>query len=48
MRSRNFNRKISDGGWSRTAEPWIAGLSSYPLDHEGFVDKIILELPDEL
>ena len=35
-------------GWSRTAEPWIAGPSSYPLDHEGLVDRIISELPDVL
>jgi hypothetical protein len=35
-------------GRSRTAEPWITGSSSYPLDHEGFVDRKILELPDML
>ena len=35
-------------GRSRTAKPWIAGLSSYPLDHEGLVGRIILELPDML
>jgi hypothetical protein len=28
--------------------PWFAGLSSYPLDHEVFVERIILELPDKL
>jgi len=36
------------GGRSRTAEPWIAGPSSYPLDHEVLVERIISELPDEL
>ena len=34
--------------WTRTAEPWIAGPSSYPLDHEALVERIILELPDKL
>jgi hypothetical protein len=53
MRSRNFNRKFSNsqvlaGGRSRTAEPCIAGPSSYPLDHEVLVERTILDLPDEL
>ena len=49
MRSRNFSRKFSNSsGRSRTAEPWIAGPSSYPLDHEVLVERIISELPDEL
>jgi hypothetical protein len=48
MRSRNFNRKISNSsGRSRTAEYWIAGPLSYPLDHEGLVERITLDLPDE-
>jgi hypothetical protein len=36
--------------WTRNAEPWVAGPSSYPLDHEILVERIILilELPDEL
>ena len=33
---------------SRTAEPWVAGPSSYPLDHEVLVERIISELPDVL
>ena len=40
--------EVLAGGRSRTAKPWIAGLSSYPLDHEGLVGRIILELPDML
>jgi hypothetical protein len=40
------NFQVLAGGRSRTAEPWITGPWSYPLDHEGFVDRIILELPD--
>jgi len=53
MRSRNFNRKCFEvqvlaNGRSRTAEPWVAGPSSYPLDHEVLVEKTILELPGEL
>jgi hypothetical protein len=52
MKSRNFNRKFSNSksavGRSRTAEPWVAGLSSYPLDHEVLVERVISELPDEL
>jgi len=51
MKSRYFNRKFSKvvaGGRSRTAEPWIVRPSSYPLDHEVLVERIILELPDEL
>ena len=43
-----FLIQVLAGGRSRTAEPWIAGPSSYPLDHEGLVERIILELPDEL
>ena len=36
--------------WARTAEPWVAGPSSYTLDHEVPVERIILilEFPDEL
>jgi hypothetical protein len=34
--------------WTRTADPSIAGLVTYPLDHEALVDMIISELPDEL
>ena len=34
--------------WTRTGDPWIAGLVSYPLHHEVLVERIILELPDEL
>jgi hypothetical protein len=48
MRSRNFNRKISAGGRSRTGETVVAGPSSYPLHHEVVVERIISELPDEL
>jgi hypothetical protein len=53
MRSKNFFQKIFliqviVGGRSRTAEPWFAGPSSYPLDHEVLVDRIISELPDEV
>ena len=40
--------QVLAGGWSRTAEPWVTGPSSYPLDHEGFVERIIFELPDIL
>jgi len=36
------------GGRSRTGESWVAGPSSYPLDHEVLVERIISELPDEL
>ena len=32
----------------RTAEPWVGGPSSYPLDHDVLVERIILELPDEV
>jgi hypothetical protein len=50
---KEFYRKFSNsevlaGGRSRTAEPWIAGPSSYPLYHEVLIERIILELPDEL
>jgi hypothetical protein len=34
--------------WTRTADLGIAGLVTYPLDHEVLVDIIISELPDEL
>ena len=44
----NFLCLILAGGRSRTAEPWITGPSSYPLDHEGLVGRIISELPDKL
>ena len=53
-RSRNLKRKIFfkvqflAGSQSRTAEPWVAGPSSYPLDHDVLVAGIISELPDEL
>ena len=40
--------QVLAGCRSRTAEPWVAGPSSYPLDHDVFVERIILELPDEL
>jgi hypothetical protein len=43
-----FLIEVVAGGRSRTAERWVAGPSSYPLDHEVLVQKIILELPDEL
>ena len=48
-----FLQKISliqvlAGGRSRTAEPWVAGPSSYLLDHEVLVVRVISELPDEL
>ena len=36
------------GDRSRTAEAWVAGPSTYPLDHEVLVEGIILELPDEV
>ena len=34
--------------WTRTAEPWVAWTSSYPLNHEVHVQRIILELADKL
>ena len=43
----NFLIQVLVGGRTRTAEPWVAGPSSYPLDHEVFVERIISELPDE-
>jgi hypothetical protein len=43
-----FLSEVAGGGRSRTAEPWVAGPSSYPLDHNVFVDRIILELPDKV
>ena len=42
-----FLIQILDGRF-RTAEPWVAGPPSYPLDHEVLVERIISELPDEL
>ena len=45
---KNFQLQVLAGGRNRTAEPWIAGQSSYPLDHEVLVERIILDLPDEL
>jgi hypothetical protein len=44
----NFINSMPCRWWSRTAEPWFTGPPSYPLDHEVFVERIILELPDEL
>ena len=43
-----FLIQVLAGGRSRTAEPWFAGPSSYPLDHVVLVERIILELPDKL
>ena len=45
-----FLIQVLAGGRSRTAEPWVAGPSSYPLDHEVLDERIILilEFPDEL
>jgi hypothetical protein len=43
-----FLIQVVAGGRFRTAEPWVAGLSSYPLEHEVLVERIILELPDEV
>ena len=40
--------QVPAGGRSRTAQPWVAGLSSYPLDHEVLVERTISELPDKL
>ena len=48
LNQKNFQPQVLAGGRSRTAESWIAGPSSYPLDHEGLVERIILDLPDEL
>ena len=46
---------VSGGGsddlgtpWTRTGDPGITGLLSYPLDHEVLVGRIVLELPDIL
>jgi hypothetical protein len=33
---------------TRTADVWAGSLPSYPLHHEAFVKREILELPDEL
>ena len=43
-----FLIQVVADGRLRTAEPWITGPSSYPLDHEVLVERIISELPDEL
>ena len=43
----NFLIQVLAGGRSRTAEVRFAGPSSYPLDHQVFVEWIISELPDE-
>jgi len=53
MRSRNFNRKFSKYIYLVGLElPNLglltAGPSSYPLDHDVLVERIILELPDEV
>jgi len=45
---KNFHIQVFASGRSRTAEPWVAGSSSYPLDHEVLVERIILDLPDKL
>jgi len=43
---------LADPGtqWARSAEPWVAGPSSYHLYHKVLVQRIILisEFPDEL
>jgi hypothetical protein len=43
-----FLIQVVAGGRSRTAALWITDPSSYPLDHEVLVDRIISELPEEL
>jgi hypothetical protein len=43
-----FKVQVLADGRSRTAEPWVAGPSSYPLDHEALVERTILELPYEV
>jgi hypothetical protein len=43
-----FFIEVLVGGRSRTGEAWVAGPSSYPLDHEVIVERIISELPDKL
>jgi len=43
-----FKLQVLAGGRSRTAEAWITGPSSYPLDHEVVVERIILDLPDKV
>jgi hypothetical protein len=40
--------RILEAAGLGTAEPWIAGPVSYPLDHEVLVEITILELPDKL
>ena len=45
---KKFFIQVLAGGQFRTAEPWVAGPSSYPLDHEVLVEMIISELPDEV
>jgi len=46
----SYGCRLDDLGtrWIRTADPGIAGLVTYPLDHEVLVDMTISELPDEL
>ena len=34
--------------WTRTAEPWVAGPSPYPLGQEAFVERIIWVLSDDV
>ena len=54
MRSRNFNRKISNSKFLLVGLELLnlgfllARPSSYPLDHEVLVEKIILDLPDKV
>jgi hypothetical protein len=55
MRSRNFNRKISNSKFLPAVGLELPNLGlliarppSYLLDHEVFVERIILDLPDEL
>ena len=43
---RIFTENFLNSNRSRTGEAWVVGLSSYPLDHEVVVERIILELPD--
>ena len=40
--------QVLAGGRSRTCEATVTRPPPYPLDHEGLVERIILELPDEL
>jgi hypothetical protein len=48
FQQKNFQFQVLAGGRSRTAEVWTTGPSSYPLDHEVLVERIILDLPDEM